>query len=390
MPGAAAPVRVVFVTVFGTRLGGSDRILWTFLRHLDRSRIEPGVVFLEDGRFRAEVADLGIWTEVVDSGRLRNAVRMAATVTRLSQLLRQARPDLVVGWLSTAQLYAAPAAMLAGLADRCCWSQLDMPGARPLSREGLIERLATRLPARGIGACSEAIAVAQRRLRPPRPTFAVLPGIESPEAISGERLVTLKAELGIPPQRAVVGIVGRLVPWKGQDRLLRAVALLRDEGRDVHALVVGGAGHGGDAAYERGLPVLAARLGLGEAVTFTGEVPDAGAHIQLMDTLVNASTPEPFGLVLLEAMALGVPVVAVDAGGPREIVEPGRSGLLVPTGEPQDLADSVRPLLDDPTLRRAVAVRARARFAARFTAERMAGELTDRFAELASAPTTVG
>ena len=80
----------------------------------------------------------------------------------------------------------------------------------------------------------------------------------------------------------------------------------------------------------------------------TGQVPDAGPYIEQMDILVNASDPEPFGIVLLEGMARGVPVVAVDSGGPAEFIEDGRTGVLARSGEPDALADALEPLLASP------------------------------------------
>jgi glycosyltransferase involved in cell wall biosynthesis len=73
-----------------------------------------------------------------------------------------------------------------------------------------------------------------------------------------------------------------------------------------------------------------------------------------MDVLVNASDPEPFGIVLLEGMAAAVPVVAVDAGGPAEIVERGKTGMLARSGAPEDLADALEPLVSSPELRHAL------------------------------------
>ena len=121
----------------------------------------------------------------------------------------------------------------------------------------------------------------------------------------------------LPPATSVLGLVARLQPWKGQDRLVRAAALLRERGHAVHVLLVGGDSWELAPAYAEALPRLIAELGMQEHVTMTGEVPDAGPYIDRMDILVNASDPEPFGIVLLEGMARGVAVVAVDRGRPE-------------------------------------------------------------------------
>ena len=99
----------------------------------------------------------------------------------------------------------------------------------------------------------------------------------------------------------------------------------------------------------------------------TGQVPDAGPYIERMDILVNASDPEPFGIVLLEGMAHGVAVVAVDSGGPAEFVENGRTGVLARSGEPEALADALEPLLASPALRQTLGAAGRERFTEEFT-----------------------
>jgi glycosyltransferase involved in cell wall biosynthesis len=99
----------------------------------------------------------------------------------------------------------------------------------------------------------------------------------------------------------------------------------------------------------------------------TGEVPDAGPYIEQMDVLVNASDPEKFGIVLLEAMARSVAVAAVASGGPAEFVEDGLTGVLARSGAPGDLADALEPLVLSPELRERVAVAGHERYLRDFT-----------------------
>ncbi len=208
------------------------------------------------------------------------------------------------------------------------------------------------------------VAREQARVRPARRTFVVAPGAPVP---AGET----PAPLELPEGATVVGIVGRLQPWKGQDRLLAAHRLLRDRGHSLHTLIVGGDAYGLSTEYAASLPRIVSRLGISGEVTMTGQVPDAGPYIDRMDILVNASDPEPFGIVLLEGMARAVAVVAVDSGGPPEIVADGRTGVLAPSGEPQALADALEPLLASPDLRREIGAAGRERFMSDFTADAM-------------------
>jgi glycosyltransferase involved in cell wall biosynthesis len=176
--------------------------------------------------------------------------------------------------------------------------------------------------------------------------------------------------------------VGRLQPWKGQDRFLEALAALRRRGHDVHGLVVGGTAFDRSPGFADELRGLIQRLDLEGRVTMTGQVDEAGPYFRLMDVAVNASEGEPFGIVLLEAMAAGVPVVAVADGGPLDIVAPGVTGLLVDSGEARALAGAIGTLLDDPDLRGAMSAAAIRRCRERFDAASMTDAVIEHMMDM--------
>ena len=361
-------MNVVITVPWGERLGGAENMLWTFLRHVDDVGIEPVVVFLAPGPFQEEVAALGVRTLDLRSGRLRQAIRGARAIRALAAFLRREQPDLILNWAQKTHLYGAAAAVIARMTDRVVWWQHGVPDGHWL------DRLSTLLPTRAVGCSSYASARAQERIRPRRETFVVHPGID---VEPGNRTdpVALRRRLSIPDGAVVVGIVGRLQPWKCQDKFVRAIADLRRRGHEVHGLVVGGNAYDLSPGYEEDLRSLSRRLALDAHLVFTGQVPDARPYITAMDVLVNASAPEPFGLVLLEGMALGVPVVAVDAGGPAEIVEHGRSGVLVPDNAAETIADAIERLVVDPGLRLRIGERGKQRQADLFTGKHMVEEL---------------
>jgi len=320
---------------------------------------ELDVVFLESGPWPSELSGAGLRVQTLQAGQLRQIHRGLPTVLRLAGIMRARDPDLVLSWMGKAHLYAAPAAALARMSDRVLWWQHGIP------ERHWLDRCATLLPAIAVGASSNVSARAQSRMFPSRPTFVVAPGARVSQAdAEGEKAA---AALELPAATPVIGIVGRLQPWKGQDRLLEAQALLRERGLPTHTLIVGGDAHGLSPDYAGSLPGLVDRLGLAGAVTMTGQVPDAGPYVERMDILVNASEAEPFGIVLLEAMARGVAVVAVGAGGPTEIVEHRKSGVLAVCGDPTALADALESLLVSPDLRDAIARAGRDRFMEHFT-----------------------
>ena len=401
-------MRILVTVPWGRRLGGAEEMLQMALEGASGAGHELELVFFEPGPWPEELLRAGFHVEVIPAGRLRQAHRVLATVVRLAGVFRARRPDLILNWMTKTQLYGSPAAVLAGMSDRVVWWQHGMPG------EDWLGRCATWLPAIAIGCTSSTVARAQSQMRPRRATFVVAAGARVPDACSG-RAGSGEAILGdtgfgreslelskglsrafpqdlheLPDDVPVVGIVGRLQPWKGQDRLLRAQALLRERGHEVHVLIVGGDAYGLSSEYAASLPGLVGELGLTGAVTMTGQVPDAGPYIAHMDILVNASDPEPFGLVLLEGMARGVAVVAVDSGGPAEIIDDRQTGVLARSGEPSDLADALEALLLSSELRTAIGRAGRERFMRDFTAAAMCGRFFAQLESLVSAESSVG
>jgi glycosyltransferase involved in cell wall biosynthesis len=348
-------VRILVIAPWGRRLGGAEAMLQGVLDGAREGAHELEVVFFEPGPWPDELIEAGFRVEVVCAGRLRQAHRWLATVVRLARLMRARNPDLILNWAAKTQLYGSPAAMLVGMADRVVWWQQAIP------TRSWLDGSATLLPATAIGCYSQASARAQARLYPARDTFVVNAGSPAPAGHSGPAPLELPA--GVP----IVGLVGRLQAWKGQDRMLRAQAILRERGHAMHLVIVGGDSYGRSPDYAASLQPLADQLGLRETVTMTGEVPDAGPYIEQMDILVNASDPEPFGIVILEGMARGVAVVAVDSGGPAEFVADRQTGMLASSGEPEALADALEPLLVSAELRERIGRAGRARFEEEFT-----------------------
>ncbi|MBI5191632.1 MAG: glycosyltransferase family 4 protein [Nitrospirae bacterium] len=169
----------------------------------------------------------------------------------------------------------------------------------------------------------------------------------------------VRRELGISPDAAVIICVARINAWKGQDVLLDAFGLLRPGFPDARLLIVGDAFRGYEYLAE-GLRRKAEDMGMSGAVTFTGFREDVADLLGASDVFVLPSVrPEPFGLVVLEAMAAGLPVVATDGGGPRETVQDGVTGILVPFSDPAALAAAAVRLLSDPVLRESMGTQGR-------------------------------
>lgn len=166
--------------------------------------------------------------------------------------------------------------------------------------------------------------------------------------------------------RDVVGIASRLSPEKGQEHFLRAAASVMDRFPNARFLIAGSAMYAPDG-YDAYLEQLAGKLGLADRVIFTGFRRDALDVIHATDVFVCAADEEALGRVVLEAMALGKPVIATDAGGPRETIEDGTTGLLVPPKDFRSLAEAMARLLSDMSAAREMGARGKRRAADLYT-----------------------
>ncbi len=162
-----------------------------------------------------------------------------------------------------------------------------------------------------------------------------------------------RTALKLPVAGALIGIFGRLQAWKGMHVLIDALPEIRKQYPDTRLLIVGGA-WGAEAAYEQQLHERCRALGISEQVIFAGQQKDVPLWMNACDVVVHASNREPFGMVVVEAMALGKPVVAGANGGPGEVITHGITGLLSPFENAAMLSDAVLRFLKDPAFARRV------------------------------------
>jgi glycosyltransferase involved in cell wall biosynthesis len=359
-------VRTVVLVSASAKPGGAERAFLSLARSLPGHGWRPVCVLLEDGPLRE-------WLEpdvvVLPAGRTRQVVRTARAVRAIADIARDSGAAAIVSSLSKTHVYGGAAARLARI-PAIHW-QHDIPS------RSVIERTAARVPAVASVCVSKAAAAAQRGLTPRRELTVVHPPVATR---TGDGAV-LRARLGWD-EAFVVGIVGRLQPWKGQELFLQAAAEIASVLPNARFAVVGGAILGWEGNYPQRLRALANELGLSNCVHFTGHVADVGDWFDALDVVVHASADEPFGLVLVEAMAAGTPVVTVGGGGAAEIVEPGVSALVA-APEPAALARAVLEIAGDAELA------ARLRFAAReraqlFTPERSAAQFASVLTRVAS------
>jgi glycosyltransferase involved in cell wall biosynthesis/GT2 family glycosyltransferase len=320
--------------------------------------IEPHVVLGETGPLAATLAERGIAVEVLALDRRIGSLRRDAAspwrlglgqlgaLTRDVIALRRRLVELRPAVVHTNSLKAALYGGVAGRAARVpvVWHVRDRLAADYLPRPAvaMVRALALVIPD-AIVVDSEAV---RATLGPVRRSGRV--AVEVIPSPVGPAMPSSRPTSSDGPLR--VAMVGRLAPWKGQDVFVRACAIA-SQAVELEALVVGSAMFGDDA-FEDEVRELARRSGLDGRMTFTGFLEDVSALLPTVDVVVHASVvAEPFGLVVVEAMASGAAVVASDLGGPREIVTDGIDGLLCPPGDPDALAAHLVRLAGDAALR---------------------------------------
>ena len=364
MPTDSLPLRVVLLTD-SDAFAGTERHMLDLARGLSNLNVAvtlacPSPAKLEDAARAERLPTLSIPKRgLVDWGAART----------LAARLRSGKTDILHAHNGRTALAAALAMRLAGR-GRCVMTQhfLEPNHATQHGPKAAVSSAAHHWVVgqmSAILAISEAVREAMlAREEAPDAKITVVPnGISAPD--SGNPAETRQA-LGLSANVPLVVCAARLEREKDVASLITAMKSVRETVPTAQCLVAG------EGSEKAALQAQLQSLGLEDGVTLLGFRTDAPALMAAADVFVLPSLAEPFGLVLLEAMALSRPVVATRAGGPTEIVADGETGFLVPPSSPDALADAVTRLLAHPPLCRRLGENGHRRFQERFTAARMA------------------
>lgn len=373
----ATPRKVLFVDV-RDQLGGDTVVLLSTVRHLNRERFEVHIACLDHGRLREaldgieniKLYPLDFGTRPKEGARgglkglinngisamkmLRSVLRLARYVVRnkidiihTSNTLRAAFTSLVVSRLSGRRyVYHAHC----GLAQSSIHRYLVRSAARVVAVSQFAKEccLEAGIEEDKVDVCYNGIEMEK-----------LTPGISPEQA---------KRELGIKPGQKVIGLVGRLSPLKGHEDLLFAIPKVLAYDENVIFLIVGDDSiFDSNENYSDHLRTLVARLELEDHVIFTGFRPDTENIYACLDVVVAPSHEEAFGMVVLEGMAMGKPVIASTVGGVPEVLTP-ETGLLVPPKSPRELARAIIQVLANPDEAKQMAIQAKERALSKFTA----------------------
>jgi len=363
-------MRVLAVASAGA-LGGAELTLATFLRHRPASVAAQAVV-VGDGPLAGLLASERVPAWCARSLSERPTPAQAVRFARaLDRVLSAARPDVVWAVGQKAAMLAAPTARLRGVT--VVWHKVDF------SRDAIV--------ARPLAAAVDAvIGVSEAVTEPLGPLRRRVLGVVGPP-LGIDRDV-----IAVPdPRRPVIGTLGRLVPYKGQDRIVQAAGLLCDEFPALRVLLAGGEDPAAPG-FRADLLAAASRIGIGDRVELPGFVDPAQA-LGDMTVFVNATGVDEAGFgreglsgAMIEAAAAGVPVVAIAGGGTAEGMIPGVTGTLLERADPCALAEAIARYLRDPAAARSAGAAGRAFAWDRFAPENASKRLFDLLAQVTHVP----
>lgn len=376
------------------RGGGAGWSLFYLIKNLDRTRFLPVVVVPDPGIFGSRYRALGVRIVVAPQlpersaqqhfrrvnfftktlSAVINLVGMIRTVFWLARFVKREQCELLYANNMLVKSVGAFAARRAGVP--CV---LHIRNLHEKRLEAFFYRRIFRMAAVKLIISNSAASAAPFMNDVPDKLRVVHNGIDLAD-YGGIPRGTLRRELGLRG-KTIIGYTGNLIPRKGLDILIRAAAHVLGRGNAV-LVIIGRVPIGSNIDHQAEYEELARECGIAGRVLFAGFRKDVRPYVRDMDVLVLPSRQEPFGRSIVEAMALGVPVVASRVGGIPEIITSGRDGFLVPVEDVAALARVLQRLVRDSALRRRIGGEGRAAIRRRFDVARLTKEIEELLDQL--------
>jgi glycosyltransferase involved in cell wall biosynthesis len=347
----AGPVRILYFSSFANFRYGGQRSLYHLVCNLDGARFSPRVIVPSEDGLAEKLRARGVAVSLVDLPKIAPGRALACwhALRRILSIIREGRFDVIHTDGPRNTLYGGIASMLAGIP--LVWH------IRSSDRDPY-DRLLYRL-------CSKLILVADALrgrfdfARGEGKFVTIHNGVDLDEFRAGRSPASILEQSGCRPGEIVIGCFGRVEPMKGQACLVEAVGKIMARHRNVRLLLCG---EFTDESYREHCEGISRRYGIADRVRFLGHQSDVAQVLSAADVAVLPSlSGEAFPRAVIEAMAVGRPVVATDVGGTREAILEGVTGFVVPPGDPEALADRIDRLMGDAAMRAAMGEAARLR-----------------------------
>jgi glycosyltransferase involved in cell wall biosynthesis len=306
----------VIQVITDTNIGGAGIWLLNFLKAYDRSVIDMAVVLPYDSMLKKKIEELNV--RVIEAEGIADSSFSIKGVKSIDEIFKVEEPDIVHTHASLSARIAAKRNNIKVVHTRHC-----IEGEKKFLKKAVYRFVNNILSDRVIGVskavCSnlEADGINTEKLR------MVYNGIFPLKEISASEQQALRKKYNIGSENVVVGMVARLEPVKNHEMFLEAAKVVDTICPEAVFMIVGA------GSMEKKLRQKARRDGIEDKVIFTGYISDVNDIMNIIDIHVLTSEKEALSISLIEAMSLGKPVVATDSGGPGEVVENGKSGILV-------------------------------------------------------------
>ncbi|MEO0250309.1 MAG: glycosyltransferase [candidate division WOR-3 bacterium] len=367
-------IRVWFVLTSLGNIGGAERVIYQTIAGLAPQRFEPvQVLFYQIGDLGTQLAEKGIptFTSLASS---RKDLRLPF---RLRRLAKQMRPDVVFTTESTLPLFWC--GLLRRLGSLPAYVVAIHTTRRPDPKARLAFRMGMPVAARIVALSPTHRELWQQRTHLPAEKFAVIPnGTDVHRFREPEDKRAVRRELGLPEDRLLVGVITFFKAFKNLPLFVEVAHRVLSKGVPAHFVMVG------DGPEKEALVQNIQQRAIQAHFSLPGLFLDPVKWHQALDVeLLTSSSDEAFPVTLVEAHACGVPVVATDIGGIRDIVVQDETGFILPPGDAEGLTARVIELLQNPDLRVRLGRQARARAVQEFSLEMMVQRYATLFEEVA-------
>lgn len=341
-------IKILFVISLFDRLGGAEKNLRDVLLNLDRKKFKPYVIAFKGGFLTHFISTQGIPVEVYNIGKLLSLHTLIKSIA-LFKFIRNENIDVVVSYHHDADIIGGLVAKLAGVM-KIISCRRDM-GYQLEKKHIAFYRFMGFVFSRFL-TVSDAVKneIHRREGINHNKITTIYNGIDvnSFEFIDKDIKIKLMQELGLSSDKLTIGMVASFRPIKGQLYLVDAIKKLKEWHSKIQVIIVG---HN-ETEYFKEVKERISSYGLESLFVFPGSRDDVYRFLNVMDVFVISSINEGFSNAIIEAMSVGLPVVAPNSGGNAEAVQNNESGLLFKPCNSDDLADKLLKLLENSEMRK--------------------------------------
>ena len=353
-----------------TNVGGAGTWLLNFLKAYDRNTLETVVVLPENSMLQPMVENLGV--RVVCAQSIGDKSFSIKGIGEIKKIIKTEKPDAIHTHASLSARIASKMCGIGTVNTRHC---LEEKKKFPMS---VVATAVNRFLSSIIIAVSK---VTEKNLLesgiPAKKIRLVYNGVCPLTEIPADKKTEIRKSYGINEDDTVIGIVARMEPVKRHDIFLKAAKIVSENIENVKFLVIG------DGSARKDSEKLASELGIADKVIFAGYIKDVNDIVNILDINVLTSEREALSISLIEGMSIGKPAVAINGGGPGEVIEDGKNGFLINSLDHEALANAIADLAKDKEKQRVFGECGKKVAAEKFGAGQMADKLKEIYISLA-------